>query len=85
MGRGGAGRVLLSRPAVVVLDEATSAVDVASEAALYAAVSDAGITALSVGHRPSLVSPPTPPSGPHHCHHRHCRHLPGPPPRLPLA
>ena len=43
------------RPDIVFLDEATSALDVASEAACMALLHGAGITVVSVGHRPSLV------------------------------
>lgn len=49
-------RVLLSKPRLVIMDESTSALDVGNEAALYAALSDRGITFVSVGHRPSLVN-----------------------------
>ena len=37
------------------MDEATSALDQANEALLYAAAAAAGITLVSVGHRPALV------------------------------
>lgn len=37
------------------MDESTSALDTGNEAALYAALGAAGITYVSVGHRPSLV------------------------------
>ena len=47
-------RLLLARPRLALLDEATSALDEAAEARCYEALADAGVTALSVGHRPSL-------------------------------
>ncbi len=37
------------------MDEATSALDQANEVLLYAAAAAAGITLVSVGHRPALV------------------------------
>ena len=39
-----------------ILDEATSALDPELEALCYSLCADAGITCLSVGHRPSLVA-----------------------------
>lgn len=50
------GRVLLARPRLVLMDESTSALDVGNEAHLYAALRDAGITFVSVGHRPTLTA-----------------------------
>lgn len=47
-------RVLLHRPQLALLDEATSATDLASEQHLYALLLTAGVTLISVGHRPSL-------------------------------
>ena len=47
--------MLLSKPRLVLMDESTSALDVGNEASLYKALADAGITYVSVGHRPSLV------------------------------
>ena len=47
-------RLLFHRPRFAVLDEATSAVSADGEADLYAAVIDAGITVLSIAHRPAL-------------------------------
>jgi vitamin B12/bleomycin/antimicrobial peptide transport system ATP-binding/permease protein len=52
------GRVLLSKPRLVLMDESTSALDTGNEAALYAALGAQGITYVSVGHRPSLVLHP---------------------------
>lgn len=37
------------------MDESTSALDTENEALLYQALASAGITYVSVGHRPSLV------------------------------
>ena len=48
-------RVLLSRPRFVLLDEATSAVDLAMERQLYGLLRRSGATFISVGHRESLV------------------------------
>ena len=47
-------RVLLQRPPYVILDEATSAVTLEQEQALYQQLVDRDITAVSVGHRESL-------------------------------
>ncbi|MEL6402555.1 MAG: ABC transporter ATP-binding protein/permease [Cyanobacteria bacterium J06626_4] len=47
-------RVLLQSPPYVILDEATSAVTLAQEQALYQQLVERGITAVSVGHRESL-------------------------------
>jgi len=49
-------RALLVEPHYLFLDEATSAVDLATERFLYAALEDAGITCVSVGHRDSILS-----------------------------
>ncbi|MEO0987281.1 MAG: ABC transporter ATP-binding protein/permease [Cyanobacteria bacterium J06639_14] len=48
-------RLLLQRPAYAILDEATSAVAVEQEQGLYQCLVEAGITVISVGHRPSLL------------------------------
>lgn len=40
---------------VALVDEATSALDQTNEALLYKAAAAAGITLVSVGHRPALV------------------------------
>ena len=48
--------MLLARPRLVLMDESTSALDVGNEAHLYAALRDAGITFVSVGHRPTLTA-----------------------------
>jgi putative ATP-binding cassette transporter len=48
-------RILVSRPAFVFLDEATSAVDLATEARLYRRLLDTGAAFVSVGHRASLM------------------------------
>ena len=47
-------RLLLASPRLAILDEATSACDLATEALLYKETQKAGITCISVGHRPSL-------------------------------
>ena len=47
-------RLLLARPRLAVLDESTSALDLATEERLYRMLAAAGVTCLSVGHRPSL-------------------------------
>ncbi|NDC36088.1 MAG: ATP-binding cassette domain-containing protein [Synechococcaceae bacterium WB9_2_112] len=47
-------RVLLQPPRLVLLDEATSATDLATEADLYEQLIKTGFTCISVGHRPSL-------------------------------
>jgi len=49
------GRLLVKRPALVILDEASSALDLSSEARLYKFLQETGATVLSVGHRPSLL------------------------------
>jgi len=49
-------RALLVKPCYLFLDEATSAVDLATERSLYSALEDAGITCVSVGHRDSILS-----------------------------
>ena len=48
--------MLLAAPALVLMDESTSALDVDNEALLYAALRDARITYVSVGHRPTLAA-----------------------------
>ena len=48
------GRILVNRPSFCILDESTSALDVASEKDMYNLLCDRGITYMSVGHRPSL-------------------------------
>lgn len=52
----GFARVLASGARYVFLDEATSAVDLATESLLYRALLDAGIACVSVGHRSSLMA-----------------------------
>jgi ABC-type uncharacterized transport system fused permease/ATPase subunit len=49
-------RVLLSRPLLVLMDESTSALDTRNEALLYGALRRAGVTCVSVGHRPTLLA-----------------------------
>ncbi|MCA8095236.1 ATP-binding cassette domain-containing protein [Burkholderia anthina] len=52
----GFARALAARARYVCLDEATSAVDVATEGRLYRALVANGATCVSVGHRPSLLA-----------------------------
>ncbi|CAL8463002.1 g2536 [Coccomyxa elongata] len=47
-------RLLFHNPVYAILDECTSAVSADGEEALYKACMDAGITMLSIGHRPAL-------------------------------
>lgn len=47
-------RVLLAAPALVLLDESTSALDLANEARLYGTLRERGVAYVSVGHRDSL-------------------------------
>jgi len=49
------GRLLLHSPKIVVLDEATSAVDVSTEQHLYQMLLDRDLAVISVGHRNSLI------------------------------
>jgi putative ATP-binding cassette transporter len=48
-------RILVHKPKYVVLDEATSGLDIRNEERLYALLKNEGITFISVGHRSSLV------------------------------
>ncbi len=48
-------RVLISKPKIVFLDEATAALDGKNEKVLYTKLKALGVTFASVGHRPSLV------------------------------
>ncbi len=52
----GFARILIARPKYVLLDEATSAVDLAMEHQLYNLLRRSGACYASVGHRPSLVA-----------------------------
>ncbi|CAK9264710.1 unnamed protein product [Sphagnum jensenii] len=49
-------RLLLSRPALVLMDESTSALDEYNEVLLYEQIRTAGVTYISVGHRNTLRS-----------------------------
>ncbi|MCY4055271.1 MAG: ABC transporter ATP-binding protein/permease [Cyanobacteria bacterium MAG CAR4_bin_6] len=49
-------RLLLNSPRYVVLDEATSAVDVKTERLLYSLLTERNISFISVGHRPTLTA-----------------------------
>lgn len=48
-------RIFISRPDFVFLDESTSAVDIPTEARLYEALIESGITFVSVGHRETIL------------------------------
>ena len=48
-------RLLLQRPELAFLDEATSGLDAESEAALYSLLAQRGAVYVSVGHRPQLL------------------------------
>ena len=48
-------RLLLTQPRYAILDESTSALDVANEKCLYQLLKETGTTFISVGHRPTLV------------------------------
>lgn len=48
-------RLIVGKPALAILDECSSALDVATEQRLYAHLREMGITFISVGHRPTLV------------------------------
>jgi ABC-type uncharacterized transport system fused permease/ATPase subunit len=50
----GFARLLLRRPALAILDEASSALDLAAEHDLQVQLVATGPTLVSVGHRPSL-------------------------------
>lgn len=50
------GRLLANRPRLAILDEASSALDLDSEKAMYRLLEECeGLTYISVGHRPSLL------------------------------
>jgi len=49
-------RLLLARPELALMDESTSALDTANEARMYEELSAEGVTVVSVGHRPTLLS-----------------------------
>ena len=51
----GFARILISKPKFVFLDEATSAVDVETEAYLYGMLRRSGATYVSVGHRETIL------------------------------
>lgn len=48
-------RVVLAKPRLVLMDESTSALDTRNERLLYGALKAAGVTYVSVGHRPTLL------------------------------
>ena len=47
-------RIFVHRPALVLLDEATSAMPAADEARIYSKLRECGIAFVSIGHRTSL-------------------------------
>jgi ABC-type uncharacterized transport system fused permease/ATPase subunit len=49
----GFGRVLVHNPKLIIVDEATSAMDVAAEERMYRLIEN--LTVVSVGHRPTLL------------------------------
>lgn len=49
-------RALFQRPALLLLDEASSGLDAAAERRLYQALADSGITVVSIGHREQLAA-----------------------------
>ena len=49
-------RLLMAKPKFAILDESSSALDVANEKLLYEELTDSGCIVISVGHRPSLVN-----------------------------
>lgn len=51
----GFARLFLHNPQYAVLDESTSALDVANEKHLYHQLRESNITYISVGHRPTLI------------------------------
>ena len=48
-------RVLLAKPRLVLMDESTSALDTRNERLMYEELKRAGVTYVSVGHRPTLL------------------------------
>jgi ABC-type uncharacterized transport system fused permease/ATPase subunit len=54
--RVGFARVLLARPALVLMDESTASLGIDDEASMYAALAADGIAVVSVGHRPTLAA-----------------------------
>ena len=48
-------RLFYHKPKFVILDEATSAVSNDVEALLYSAAKEAGITVVTISHRPGLL------------------------------
>ena len=59
-------RVLVRMPKLVILDEATSALDSRNEAKLYRRLQAAGVTVISIAHRPAVLR-----------YHTHVLHLSG--------
>merc|ERR1712238_448076 len=54
------GRLVVNRPRLVVMDESTSALDIAAEKKMYTLLKDleegGPVTYVSVGHRPTLLA-----------------------------
>ena len=50
-------RAIAGKPSLLVLDEATSAVDVPTERAITAALRDLNMTLISIAHRPTAAGP----------------------------
>lgn len=48
-------RLIIGKPTVAILDECSSALDIASEDRLYTHLRQSGMGYISVGHRPSLI------------------------------
>lgn len=49
-------RLFLAKPSLVIIDEGSSALSLEAERRMYKAIENLGITIISVGHRPSLLS-----------------------------
>lgn len=49
-------RLFLSQPSLAIIDEGSSALSIGAERRMYKLIQDLGVTAVSVGHRPSLLS-----------------------------
>lgn len=49
-------RLFLSQPSLAIIDEGSSALSIGAERSMYKLIHDLGVTAVTVGHRPSLLS-----------------------------
>eukprot|EP00177_Eucheuma_denticulatum_P005537 GFKZ01010065.1.p1 GENE.GFKZ01010065.1~~GFKZ01010065.1.p1 ORF type:complete len:694 (-),score=93.19 GFKZ01010065.1:1708-3789(-) len=49
-------RLFLSQPSLAIIDEGSSALSIGAERRMYELIRGMGVTAISVGHRPSLLS-----------------------------